>query len=101
MSEGYGRLISLCFKHRIPLEEIIEQLFGISGETQTGIGSKKVLSVPDAIAKVLEEEYKELNNGIEIKKNSDKHSGNLCPDCGQMLTHKEGCEKCLCGFSRC
>ncbi|MEK6757859.1 MAG: ribonucleotide reductase N-terminal alpha domain-containing protein, partial [Nanoarchaeota archaeon] len=92
MAEGYGRLISLCFKHSIPLDEIVGQLEGISGETQSGIGPKKVLSVPDAIAKVLREEYKELNNGSGIKETESKPSGNLCPDCGKMLIHAEGCE---------
>ncbi|MCK5043944.1 ribonucleotide-diphosphate reductase subunit alpha, partial [Candidatus Pacearchaeota archaeon] len=102
ISEGYGRLVSLCFKYGAPIKEIISQLKGIGGETQTGFGKNKVRSLPDALGQGIEEGYKKLNNEKKIVKQEKNNSGNLCPDCGALLIFSEGCEKCReCGFSKC
>jgi len=50
IAEGYGRLLSLTFKKGASVEEVAEQLKGISGESASGIGPSKVKSLPDAIA---------------------------------------------------
>lgn len=111
VSEALGRLISLCL--RMPssapskdrLEEIVEQLSGIGGSRQLGFGKSRVLSLPDAIAKVLSEDA-----GIELAPVSGPSDttnissiGNVCPECGNAaLVFQEGCQKCYsCGFSEC
>jgi len=125
IAEGFGRLLSMAFKTGVPLDEIIEQLGGISGETQTGFGEQKIFSLPDAIAKGLKEALLQLKKrGItsphvlpdsesqiteesfnetdteEFEKEL-KTSGNFCPECGGVLMFVEGCQKCNCGFSKC
>ncbi len=112
IAEGFGRLLSKAFKMGIPIDEIIDQLEGISGETQTGFGQQKIFSLPDAIAKGIREAYLQLDSRIEkeksiggIRKDFQKEnfraSGNLCPDCGRQLMFVEGCQKCYCGYSKC
>lgn len=110
ISEGMGRLISMALQKSVPITDIIKQLRGISGETQTGFGPNRIGSLPDAIARGLQEAYVQLSNiDLESKKDSsgvvkyeeDEQSGNFCPDCGGMLMSVEGCQKCMCGFSRC
>lgn len=112
ISEGVGRLISVALQNKVPMKEIIKQLKGISGETQTGFGPNRIGSLPDAIAKGLKEAHAHLNEHTFEKKEciskdtktqekKTKTSGNFCPDCGGMLMNIEGCQKCSCGFSRC
>lgn len=112
ISEGMGRLISMALQNKVPMDQIIKQLKGISGETQTGFGPNRIGSLPDAIAKGLQEAYTQLNeisfgkkeNDSDSKtdsKNVPENSGNFCPDCGRMLMNVEGCQKCTCGFSKC
>lgn len=48
--EAMGRLISLALRSGIPVDEIYKQLRGISSDRAIGMGEKKILSVPDAIA---------------------------------------------------
>jgi len=114
--EGIGRLISMAFKFGVPLKDVIEQLEGISGETQTGFGPQKIYSLPDAIAKGLAEASSQLMIQDEREKEEvlveideyneeviDKMaiSGNFCPECGEALMFIEGCQKCNCGYSKC
>jgi len=106
IAEGFGRLLSLAHKWNIPLEEIIEQLEGISGETQSGFGDKRIRSLPDAIAKGLEEAENVLTQNGTTKSHKERRrnnlSGNLCPDCGTPLISEAGCQKCdKCGHSKC
>ena len=61
-----------------------------------------VLSIPDAISRVLEKRY--LQN--EIHKPGHKYENSLlgetCPDCGQTISFEEGCMTChFCGFTKC
>ncbi|VVB82217.1 Uncharacterised protein [uncultured archaeon] len=105
IAEGYGRMVSLSFKKGVGVEEIADQLEGISGESMTGLGPNKVSSLPDAFAKGLKEAYKQINNqnGDENKR-GDHLSGNFCPTCGSKLMMVEGCQKCVnptCGYSKC
>jgi len=105
IGEGFGRVLSLVFSKGGTIEEVVEQLEGIGGETQTGIGSDKVTSLPDAIAKGLSEAYAQLNsNGKNLVKNyQNGFRGNFCPGCGAKLIMQEGCQKCSadCGYSKC
>jgi len=103
ISEGIGRLASLIFKSGVSLDELLDQIENIPGETQVGLGPTKICSLPDAFAKGLREAYSQLNKNVEIKTNQKNiSSGNLCPDCGNPLYFVEGCQKCnSCGYSRC
>ena len=61
VAEALGRLVSLVLRLPSPLsagrrlEEVISQLSRIGGGQPTGFGSAKVLSLPDALARVLGE----------------------------------------------
>ncbi len=105
-AEGYGRLLSMLVKIGVPLEMIIEQLRGIGGSGSIGFGKERVRSLPDGIARVLEmyleENPDESVPSLNGNDNEPKISGNLCPECGNILVFEEGCTKCRnCGYSRC
>ena len=128
LSEGLGRLLSGWL--RMPnysdeiLKEVISQLIGIGGSKSTGFGKNRVASIPDAIAKVLAEEFdfvvKTNDNGHESNDSSPSNNGkqvvehkspsasvfastDMCPECGNYtLVQEEGCAKCYqCGYSHC
>ena len=108
-AEGYGRLLSMIFKAGMPPQSVINQLRGIGGSGSIGFGKKRVRSLPDAIARVLElyleetpsESHEPTVNTTPTVRGS-KMSGNMCPECGNMLVFEESCTKCRnCGFSRC
>lgn len=128
LAEGLGRLLSGWL--RMPnfsfevVREIIVQLAGIGGSKSIGFGKDRVSSLPDAVAKVLADEF-----GFTVKANGSNGNdysaessetpdgqGNpkqmgfqsfsntdMCPECGNYtLVLEEGCSKCYsCGFSRC
>jgi len=99
-TEAIGRLISLAFRSGINVEEVINQLKGISGEHAVFQEGGLVLSIPDAIAKVLTKRYLPKGNGKKQHKNSLK--SDLCPECGQNITFEEGCKTChSCGYTKC
>ena len=99
-TEAIGRLISLAFRSGIHVEEVIDQLKGISGEHAVFQEGGLVLSIPDAIAKVLTKRYLPNGNGKKQYKNSLKSE--VCPECGQGITFEEGCKTChSCGFTKC
>ena len=52
--EAMGRLISLALRSGIPMKEIHRQLRGISSDRAIGLGTNKVLSVPDAVGIAIE-----------------------------------------------
>ena len=128
LSEGLGRLVSGWLRAPSSSEstvaEIISQLAGIGGSRSVGFGKSRVGSIPDAVAKVLSEEFghalpKTVYNGNNGNSNSQKNEndsenggpdnpgnnpgfsagvmGNIdmCPDCGNYsLIKEEGCAKC-------
>lgn len=114
LSEAMGRLLSgwlrSSSKPLMTIKEIISQLIGIGGARSVGFGNSRVGSIPDAVAKVLSDEFeiavrangsnvvKEESNEISVFSNVD-----MCPDCGNSsLIKEEGCEKCYeCGYSVC
>ena len=109
--DGLNRMISLALRSGTKVDEIIDQLKGITCAACTRVktkGDKKIdgLSCPDIIAKALDEEYKTIpiiysESKIIIEDINDEHK---CPDCGEKLQLTEGCQKCSnpdCFYTKC
>jgi ribonucleoside-diphosphate reductase alpha chain len=93
--EAAGRLVSLALRSGVKAEAIIKQLIGIRCPSPCWQNGKIVLSCPDAMAQV----FKNVTA-------SDVTEGGpmtgVCPECGGVLAHEEGCMVCkACGFSKC
>ena len=115
--ESIARLISLLLRMASPLSPkerlryVIDQLRGIAGGDSEGFGAKRVLSVPDGIARCLEELLSALplmdHSAFSVPPPSngkaDSTAFDLCPDCHQWTLYRaEGCAKCLrCPYSKC
>lgn len=102
-TEAIGRLVSLALRSGVMVEKVIEQLKGIGGEHPVFQADGLVLSIPDAISRVLEKRYM---RGKPKKKNGGTHANSLlgetCPECGQTISFEEGCMTChFCGFTKC
>ncbi len=123
-AEVTGRLASLALKYGANLEEVAEELVGISCGQKIGLGNNMILSMFDAVGKSLLEIAKgeqmrlfedeknkiQINDTVketEIKTVASKtleEVRNLqveresrfssCPDCGSPLYAEEGCFKC-------
>lgn len=129
-AEATGRLASLALKYGASLDEISEQMIGISCGQKVGLGNGTVLSMFDAVGKSLLEiargeqlnMFSEEKNEILIPEESKKEEEinilaniraeqaaieskfSACPDCGSPLRAEEGCFKCtnqFCGYSKC
>ncbi len=118
MAEAMGRLMSLLLRLTSPVaprekvQEIVNQIKGIGGARSLGFGKDKVLSLPDAVGKALEEHYgvQADENGplVEVAADNEReypHDGpvDLCPVCGHAaFIRSEGCMTCYaCGHSEC
>jgi ribonucleoside-diphosphate reductase alpha chain len=100
-TEAIGRLVSLALRSGIKVDKVVEQLKGIGGEHPIFQEGGLVLSIPDAIARVLEKRY--MKDG-QIKKRGYGNSllGETCPECNQTISFEEGCMTChFCGFTKC
>lgn len=119
-AEMTGRLASLALKYGASLDEIAEEMVGISCGQKVGLGPGTVLSMYDAVGKSLleisrgeqlnmfagEKETIDTTALEEIRtKHADLESKTMsCPDCGSPLRAEEGCFKCtnqFCGYSKC
>ncbi|HWS48848.1 MAG TPA: hypothetical protein VN174_02270, partial [Candidatus Methanoperedens sp.] len=128
-AEVTGRLASLALKYGANLEEVADELVGISCGQKVGFGNGTVLSMFDAVGKSLLEisrgeqldlfegektkiempevshsEEKDLLAEIRSKQASEESAFVSCPDCGSPLYAEEGCFKCsnaFCGYSKC
>lgn len=120
-AEVTGRLASLALKYGASLDEIAEELVGISCGQRIGLGTNTVLSMFDAVGKSLLEVSKgeqlemfdheklpfgkqEVLNEIRTKQADTESKFSSCPDCGSPLYAEEGCFKCsnsFCGYSKC
>ena len=100
-TEAIGRLVSLALRSGVEVHAIVEQLKGIGGEHPIFQKDGLVLSIPDAIARVLERRY--LKTDTErTSRNGNSLIGAVCPECGQTISFEEGCQKChFCGFTKC
>lgn len=97
-AEAIGRLVSLALRSGVSVQDIVNQIKGIGGEHPVFRGKGLLLSIPDAIAWVLERRYLKdqvVSNGRELERQR-------CPDCDEVLVFQEGCHICpACGFTRC
>ncbi|MGE4454022.1 MAG: adenosylcobalamin-dependent ribonucleoside-diphosphate reductase [Sphaerochaeta sp.] len=128
-AEGLGRLISLLLRMPSPLtpdqraQAIISQLSGIGSGRSMGFGRNRVMSLPDAVAQVLQqhigssdsdraasslpdEEDEEADDGqldLGLPSASTAVKPDICPICGNVtFVNIEGCKKCFsCGHSEC
>ncbi len=132
-AEGLGRMISLQLRTTAPhnrmemLKLVIDQLENIGGARPVGFGPARVLSLPDAVARALEEHYLKqdapqqlglpIQGAYETPSKSapiiltEEHTPNghlmsgadLCPECGTIsLVRAEGCRRCLtCDYTEC
>jgi ribonucleoside-diphosphate reductase alpha chain len=111
--ETEGRLISHALKAGIPAEDIVRHLAGHKSNPIFDRG-RSIKSVPDAVAVVLQEymnNYLGFSEFIENCAEKAVHttttatselSGELCPDCGELLYMLNGCNSCQsCGYSKC
>ncbi|MGD9107051.1 MAG: vitamin B12-dependent ribonucleotide reductase [Desulfobacterales bacterium] len=100
-TEAIGRLVSLAFRSGVRVEKVVEQLKGIGGEHPVFQEGGLVLSIPDAIGRVLEKRY--LKDGTYKKRRyGNSLLGEICPECGNTISFEEGCMMChFCGFTKC
>jgi ribonucleoside-diphosphate reductase alpha chain len=122
-AEAMGRLMSLALRSGISIQQVKDQVRGISCDRAVGLGPNKVLSVPDAVGQAIER-YLEEKAGVQealpftlpaprsarqpqaapraVGGDSELDIG-TCPECGTgHLAFEEGCKKChICGYSEC
>ena len=106
--DGLNRMISLALRSGTKIDEIVDQLKGITCAACTRVKKEKKingLSCPDIIAKALEIEYKSktkiISEGIE---EVEEIKENGCPECKSPMNLAEGCSVCSnpdCGYSKC
>ena len=103
-TEALGRTISIAFQHGVPVDNIIKTLIGINSDrpiwSRIDENDKKpdqILSIPDALAKLLKRYY---TNGQIV---SEQGNGEFCSKCGTYsLIMVEGCSTCTnCNESKC
>lgn len=123
-SEATSRLISTALRSGMAVDEIIEQLSGIrchSTLRQRATNPNiKVLSCPDAIARVLKKAEEDRAKNLAREKTDEVPAqanvqpaakpavqpplpeGSPCPECGAPMEHEGGCVICrACGYSKC
>ncbi|MBI5404733.1 MAG: ribonucleotide-diphosphate reductase subunit alpha, partial [Candidatus Kerfeldbacteria bacterium] len=130
-SESICRLVSLSLRAGVAPEEVVNQIKGIRGPDISWHEGGQILSLPDAIGKIMEKHMNRNQQQLDLKleaqptattaapvapaavmgtatpvakKQSVANTGfaPACPDCGTMLEIAEGCQKChACGFSKC
>lgn len=97
-AEAIGRLVSLALRSGVSVQDIVNQIKGIGGEHPIFRGKGLLLSIPDAIAWVLERRYlkdQATDDGMGLDRRR-------CPECGEELVFQEGCHICVaCGFTKC
>jgi ribonucleoside-diphosphate reductase alpha chain len=102
-TEAIGRLVSLALRSGVPVDKVVEQLRGICGEHPVFSKDGLVLSIPDAISRVLDRRYlRDKKAGKGGHKHENSLRGGTCPECGQTISFEEGCMTChFCGFTKC
>lgn len=100
-TEAIGRLVSLALRSGVDVRQIVDQLKGIGGEHPIFQEGGLVLSIPDAISRILERRYL-IGNADRKTSPGNSLLGGTCPECGQTISFEEGCQIChFCGFTKC
>ncbi len=100
-TEAIGRLVSLALRSGVEVGQIVEQLKGIGGEHPIFQEGGLVLSIPDAISRVLERRYL-IDSDKRKARSGNSLLGATCPECGQTISFEEGCQTChFCGYTKC
>lgn len=110
-SEATARLASVALRSGMDVNIIVEQLKGIRCPSTIRQSGMKCTSCPDAMARVIEQEYKkqvalgnweplaDLGGSAPFREAGDKSA---CPECGGKLEYEGGCNICRqCGYSKC
>lgn len=132
-AEAIGRLVSISLQSTHPSKRLVvankiaHSLRGIGGSNHIGFGKNRVMSLADAVAKVLIEDLNSTQNeskvddvveqeplqltestmqeSLSLSESSSavKTGGDMCSECGNAtLIMEEGCMKCYsCGYSKC
>lgn len=101
-TEAIGRLVSLALRSGVKVEKIVNQLKGIGGDHPVFQKDGLVLSIPDAISRILEKRYLQDTSYVRRRKYENSLLGETCPECGQIISFEEGCMTChFCGFTKC
>jgi len=124
-TEAISRLISLSLRSGIDIQQIINQLKGIRDPSPAWTENGLILSLPDAIAKIMEKYCTLKQEPLKLNLTSTKGEPTtqttnpqnslsqnislanvgvapICIECGATLVFQEGCFKCpLCGYSKC
>lgn len=108
-----GRMISNQLKYGVPLQSIINHLKDTK-DIPTWWNGMQINSVPDAVAKALEDyvknfegfsEFMEVHeeDGMQTIQNAEEEEDLFepCPECGSPLKRESGCKSCSCGYSAC
>lgn len=56
-AEAIGRLVSMALRNGVPVEDVIGQLKGVGGDHPVPYRDTVIMSIPDAVGKVLEKLY--------------------------------------------
>ena len=128
--EAIGRLVSLAFRSGVDVKVIIEQLRSIRCPSPSWERGSRIFSCADAIARVVErrlvndkvaarvaagkaeagsppvaepEMYRQMSKSEEqLERQIAGSIVGVCPDCGSVVYHEEGCIKCsVCGYTKC
>lgn len=103
--EALGRTISIALQHGVPVSAVIKTLIGINSDRptwfrfeETDKKPSQLLSIPDAIAQLLQRYYSEAPPEVV-----ERVGNELCTKCGTYSMMKiEGCSTCQsCGESKC
>lgn len=98
-AEAIGRLVSLALRSGVSVRDVVAQIKGIGGEHPVFRGKGLLLSIPDAIAWVLERRYLKDQHVTDSYNDLERQR---CPDCDEVLVFQEGCHICpTCGYTRC
>lgn len=112
---GLNRMISLAMRAGVELDEIVDQLKGITCMACAKRRDLDGISCPDIIGRTIEE-FTKTNFQTIIKEppiaetikskvkiiQMQEIPTVMCPECGSQMANMEGCVTCLtCGFSKC
>ncbi len=111
-SEAISRLISLCLRSGVKVEQVVKHLRGIRCHSPSWENGGMITSCPDALGIVIERYLRWHDTGskrdsftagaIERSSAMQLEVFGSCPDCGSVVEHEGGCMVCrVCGFSRC